>query len=195
MNTDCHLYTLPQTESDDNNDTSSDESDLEVVSIVDETDSIAISIKNHFNLNDDEEDNNSEEATDVQQSNLVLNSNDVELDEDLDELNADIASTDQSSLLASSSVVSNSVEESPSRKRKRRQWSTAEKLHAIDILKKVDGNKLLTSKKEGCSRYQLSQWVKQKEDLIQLSKQNHDEFCSSTDYDIDLSYISDSFLL
>jgi hypothetical protein len=195
MNTDCHLYTLPQTESDDNNDTSSDESDLEVVSIVDETGSIVISIKNHFNLNDDEEDNNNEQATDVQQSNLVLNSNDVELDEDLDELNADIASTDHSSLLASLSVVSNSVEESPSRKRKRRQWSTAEKLYVIDILEKVDGNKLLTSKKEGCSRYPLSQWVKQKEDLIQLSKQNHGEFCSSTDYDIDLSYISDSFLL
>ncbi|CAF4016732.1 unnamed protein product [Rotaria sordida] len=182
MNTECHLYTLPQTESDDNNDTSSDESDLEVISIVDETDNIAISIKNHFNLDDDEEDNNNEGATDIPQSNSVLNSNDTELDEDLNDteldedlndLNADIVSTDQSSLLASSSAVSNSVEEHPSCKRKRRQWSTAEKLHAVDMLEKAGGNKLLTSKKEGCSRYQLSQWMKQKEDLIQLSKQNH----------------------
>ncbi|CAF1572138.1 unnamed protein product [Didymodactylos carnosus] len=137
MNTDCHLYTLPQTESDDNNDTSSDESDLEVVSIVDETDNIDISIKNHFNLDDNEEDNNDEEATDVQQLNLVLNSNDTELNEDLDVLNAHIVSTDQSSLLASSSAVSNSGEESPSCKSKRRQWSTAEKLHAVDMLGKA----------------------------------------------------------
>ncbi|CAF3727125.1 unnamed protein product [Rotaria sp. Silwood1] len=144
MNTDCHLYTLPQIKSDDHNDTSSDESDLEVISIVDETDNIAISIKNHFNLEDDDEDNNNEEATGVQQSNLVLNSDDTELDEDLDDLNADIVSTDQSSLFGSSSAVSNLMEESPSCKRKRRQWSTAEKLHAVDMLEKAGGNKLLT---------------------------------------------------
>ncbi|CAF5044471.1 unnamed protein product, partial [Rotaria sp. Silwood1] len=173
MNTDCHLYTLPQIKSDDHNDTSSDESDLEVISIVDETDNIAISIKNHFNFDDDDEDNNNEEATDVQQSNLDLNSNDTELDEDLDDLNSDIVSADQSSLLGSSSAVSNLIEESPSCKRKRRQWSTAEKLHAVDMLEKAGGNKLLTSKKEGCSRYQLFQWVKRKEDLIQLLKQKN----------------------
>ncbi|CAF3984985.1 unnamed protein product [Rotaria sp. Silwood1] len=174
MNTDCHLFTLPQIESDDHNDTSFDESDLEVISIVDETDNIAILIKNHFNLDDDDEDNNNEEATDVQQLNLVLNSNNTELDEDLDDLNADIVSTDQSSLLGLSSAVSNLMEENPLCKRKRRQWSTAEKLHAVDMQEEADGDKLLTSKKEGCSRYQLSQWVKQKEDLIQLSKQKND---------------------
>ncbi|CAF4927068.1 unnamed protein product, partial [Rotaria sp. Silwood1] len=172
MNTDCHLYTLPQIKSDDHNDTSSDESDLEVISIVDETDNIAISIKNHFNLEDDDEDNNNEEATGVQQSNLVLNSDDTELDEDLDDLNADIVSTDQSSLFGSSSAVSNLMEESPSCKRKRRQCSTAEQLYAVDMLEEAGGNKLLTSKKEGCSRYQLFEWVKQK-DLIQLSQQKN----------------------
>ena len=50
MNNDCHLYTLSQTESDDNNDTSSDESDLDVISTVDETENIAISIKNQTKL-------------------------------------------------------------------------------------------------------------------------------------------------
>ncbi|CAF3726294.1 unnamed protein product, partial [Rotaria sp. Silwood1] len=137
MNTDCHLYRLPQIESDDHNDTSSDESDLNVISIVDETDNIAILIKNHFSLDDDDEDNNNEEATDAQQSNLVLNSNDTELDEDLDDLNADIVSTDQSSLLGSSSAVSNLMVETPSCKRKRRQWSTAEQLYAVDMLEKA----------------------------------------------------------
>jgi hypothetical protein len=195
MITDCHLYTLSQSESDDNNDTSSDESDLEVISTVDETDNIAISIKDHFNLDDDEEDNNNEEATDVQQSYLALNSNDTELDEGVDDLNAGVGSIDQLSLPASSSAVPNSVMESPSCKRKRRQWSTTEKLHAIDMLEKAGGNKLFTSKKEGCTRYQLSQWEKQKEDLVQLSKENHGEFFSSTYYEINLSYISDSFLL
>ncbi|CAM4851198.1 unnamed protein product [Rotaria magnacalcarata] len=163
MNNDCHLYTLPQIESDDNNDTSSDESDLEVISIVDETDNIAISIQNHFNLDDDDdEDSNNEGATDVQHLNLVLNSNDAELDEDLDDLHADIVSTDQSSLLGSSSAVSSLVAESPSCKRKHRQWSTIEKLHAVVILEKAGGNKLLTSQKEGCSRYQLSQWFRER---------------------------------
>ena len=81
MNTECHLYILPQAESHDNDDTSSDESDLEMVSTVDETDNIAISIKNHFNFDDDKEDKNNEEVTDVSQLNLVLNSDDTELDE------------------------------------------------------------------------------------------------------------------
>ena len=40
MNTERHLYILLQTESGDNNDTSSDELDLEVISIADETDNI-----------------------------------------------------------------------------------------------------------------------------------------------------------
>ncbi|CAF3624058.1 unnamed protein product [Rotaria socialis] len=165
MNTDCHLYTLRQIESDDNNDTNSDESDLEVISIVDETDNIAISIQNHFNVDDDDdEDNNNEGATDVQHLNLVLNSNDAELDEDLDDLNGDIVPTDQSSLFDSSSAVFRLMGESPSCKRKRRQWSATEKLHAVVMLEKAGGNKLLTSQKEGCSRYQLSQWVKQKEE-------------------------------
>jgi hypothetical protein len=183
MDTDCHLYTLPQMESDDNNDTDSDESDIEVISVVDETDNIAISIQDHFNLNDDddEEDNNDKDETDVQQSSSVLNSNDAELDEDLDDLNPDIISNDRSSPLASSSTASNSMVESPSSKRKRRAWSTAEKLRVIHMLEKFGGNKQLTSKKEGCTRYQLSQWVKQKEDLIQLSKENHGEYCLSID--------------
>lgn len=180
MNINCHLYTLSQTESDDNNDTSSDESDLEVISNVDETDNIAISIKDHFNLDDNEEDNNNEEATDVQQSYLTLNSNNTELDEGIDDLNAGVVSADQSLLPAASSAVPNSVGESPSCKRKRRQWSTTEKLHAIGILEKAGGNKLYTSKIEGCTRYQLSQWEKQKEDLIRLAKENHGEFFSST---------------
>ena len=58
MNTDCHLYTLPQIESDDSTDTDSDESDLEVTSVVDETENIAISIMNHFNLGNDDDDEN-----------------------------------------------------------------------------------------------------------------------------------------
>jgi hypothetical protein len=113
MNTDCHLYTLSQTESDDNNDTSSDESDLEVISTVDETDNIAISIKDHFNLDDNEEDNNNEEATDVQQSYLTLSSNNTELNEGIDDLNAGVVSADQSLLPAASSAVPNSVGKSP----------------------------------------------------------------------------------
>lgn len=175
MNTDCHLYTLMQTESDDDNETSSDESDIEVISIVDETDIISISTNDHSAIEDDAGDgtNEEEEKTVVQQSSLTLNSNDPEPDEGVDDLNNSTLSTDQSSLSTSSLAISNSVEESPLCKRKRRQWSTAEKLRALDMLEKANGNKMLTAAKEGCSRYQLSQWQKQKADLLQLSKQNH----------------------
>jgi hypothetical protein len=62
MNTDLHLYTLSQTEPDNNKDTSSDESDLEVISTVDESDNITISIKVHFNIDGNEEDKNNEEV-------------------------------------------------------------------------------------------------------------------------------------
>ena len=174
MNTDCHLYTLPQIESADDDNTSSDESDLEVISTVDETDHIAIVLKDHFSLDDDDEDN--EEATDVRPSHLASNSNNTEPNEIGDDPNEVVVSVAQSSMPPSSEAACNSAEESPSCKRKRRQWSVAEKLHAIAMLEKASGNKLITSKKEGCSRYQLSQWMKQKEDLIQLSKENHGVF-------------------
>ena len=175
MNTDCHLYTLSEAESDDNNDTSSGESDLEVISTVDETDNITVSIKDHFNIGDDEEDNYNDEATDVQQSKLVVNSNDMEVEEVVDNLSGGVVPIDQLSLSASSSAVTNSVGESPPCKHKRRQWSTTEKLRALDLMEKAGGNKRSTSVKLTCSRYQLSQWKKQKEDLILLSKQNHGE--------------------
>jgi hypothetical protein len=194
MNTDCHLYTLSETESDDNNDTSSDESDLEVISTVDETDHIAVSIMDHFNINDDEEDKCNDEAINLQQLDLALNSSNTELDEDVDDQNAAVVPTDQLSLLTSSSAVTNSVGQSPSCKRKRRQWSAVEKLRALDMMEKAGGNKRRTSEKISCSRYQLSQWKKQKEDLILLSNEIHGELFSSTYYEINFSYISDCFL-
>jgi hypothetical protein len=66
-----------QTESEDDNDTSSDESNAEVISIVDETDNIPIFTNDHSDLDDDEEYNSNEEearkATEQHNRNLGTN--------------------------------------------------------------------------------------------------------------------------
>jgi hypothetical protein len=174
--TECHLYKLIQIESKADDDTTSDESDVEVVSIVDETDTVPTLINDHFDSDDNEEHHINEEPPAIRQSCLASKLNDMELDESADNSVGNVRSMDQSLSAISSSNISNLVEESPSCKSKRRQWTTAEKLRAIHMLEKAGGNKRLTSQQQGCSRYQLLQWIKQKEDLIQLSKQNHGEF-------------------
>jgi hypothetical protein len=63
-----------QVESEDDNDTSSDESDVEVISIVDETDNIPILTNDHSDLDDDEEYNSHEEEArkTTEQHNRIL---------------------------------------------------------------------------------------------------------------------------
>jgi hypothetical protein len=61
MNADCHLYTLPQIESDENGDSSSDESDLEVISNYDGTTNDLSLNLDDFNLDDEDDDNRGKE--------------------------------------------------------------------------------------------------------------------------------------
>ncbi|CAF4350393.1 unnamed protein product, partial [Rotaria magnacalcarata] len=50
-----------------------------------------------------------------------------------------------------------------------------EKLSALDSVEKNLGNKQLTAHQHGCSRYQLSQWLKGKMELETLSKLKHEQ--------------------
>lgn len=55
-------------------------------------------------------------------------------------------------------------------KRKRRQWTTNEKLHAIKCFEK-NNNKNQTAKQIGCATKQLRSWIKKKKELLELSSQ------------------------
>jgi len=118
MNTECHLYILPRIESIDDNDSSSDESDLEVISIIDDTEDAAIALKDMLNIDDDDDDTNSEEAANDQQSPLIAKPSNTSLDAvDIDPTN-EIVSIAHLSMPTSSTIAPNSVEASPLNKRK-----------------------------------------------------------------------------
>ncbi len=52
--TECHLYKLIEIESKADDDTTSDESDVEIVSIADETDTVSALINGQFDSDDEE---------------------------------------------------------------------------------------------------------------------------------------------
>ena len=62
MNTECHLYTLPRVESSDDEDSKSEESDLEVISITDDSDHAANTLMNMLNIGEDNGNTSSDEG-------------------------------------------------------------------------------------------------------------------------------------
>lgn len=77
---------------------------------------------------------------------------------------ANVTHKNSSSATCSSPIHDNVT---PSQKRKRHAWSIKEKLHAIEHYEKCK-SKHLTAKIIGCTRYQLSEWLKMKEDLKKI---------------------------
>jgi hypothetical protein len=161
------------------------DSDIEVVSTVDENDHVLLQLSTILNLDSKDDD----EDEDGPESRNPFNS-DSASDDDASQQDIDVvkrtSSTTYSSPVTSSSITmttpspSTRLQSSPtgSSKRKRRQWSMAEKLNAIAVLDKNDNNKQLTAAQEGCSRAQLTQWTRRKDELQLLAKQDHGKLYS-----------------
>ena len=144
------------------NSSSSDEndSDCEVTSMVDEEENELVQL-DHLCLNSDDTSDD---------DNPVLNHLKISTDPDTQSLqDIDISPVDVSIEQSSNTVSSygNEVSGTPSRKRKRKAWSIKEKLLTIEHYQ-TSNSKHSTAKAMGCTRFQLSEWVKQKEQLKNL---------------------------
>ena len=151
--------------SDDSSSLDDEDSDLEVTSIFDEEDSELIRMGDGLHLVSDDSD---DELPILNHSTLSNGVHDQSSGDD-EIADPDVSIQDSSPI---GSICENETSGTPSQKRKRRAWSIREKLRAIENYEKSH-SKHLTAKAMGCTRFQLSEWVKRRDDLknLQSSKQ------------------------
>lgn len=141
--------------SDSSSSSDDDESDVEVVFIQDEQPDDLVQI-NDLRLRSDDSDDDDDYA--------LPNDSAATSPRDISAAGAS-ASAEYLSVSNLPSATEPSV--NPSQKRKRRAWSVRKKLRAIENYE-VSNNKHSTARAIGCIRFQLSEWVKQKEELKSL---------------------------
>ena len=99
---------------------------------------------------------------------------------------ASAASVSAESPSASNASSAAKSGDNPSQKRKRRAWSVREKLRAIENYE-ASNSKHSTARAVGCTRFQLSEWLKQKDELKSLrstkrgKRMNVESVSTSTD--------------
>jgi len=158
LDTNLHLQTLQGFSNNNEEDSdSSDDSEVEVISQTDPLENHIINFNTYLNINLDD-------------------------DEKDDELNNNTTSTSTvtTTTIDNKECPSNTSDDeieiktgSGGIKRKRRQWSAAEKINILNQLEKNGNNKSLTAQQNHCTRFMLSQWQKQKQELLLLSKQKY----------------------
>ena len=168
---------------------SSDESDVEVRSNFDEDINELIDMSTYLRFDtmgdgeDDGESGNEEFARPDPHAlpqSLVSYSMTSSDDDDLCVTScSDLPPVSSSSLLAdsgTSSVMQTTTTElhSSQVKRKRRQWSVTEKLYAVKMYEKCK-SKHNTATQIGCTRFQLTSWITNHEELLKLSAQQKGE--------------------
>ena len=110
-------------------------------------------------------DSNDTSDDDIPILNHSTTSNDpvVQLSDD-ENLIPDLSTENSSTTISSRDT---GAVDTPSQKRKRRAWSVREKLRAIENYEKCN-NKHSTARDIGCTRFQLSEWLKRKEEFKNL---------------------------
>ncbi|CAF1580101.1 unnamed protein product [Didymodactylos carnosus] len=164
----------------------SNDSDIEIVSTIDEDDlHELLPLIEILHLDSGEEDMNEQSVKEQFESDLDNEDDDVS--NERTGLQSSISLANSPSLVAPWPVKMTTTTPlrrgrrppSESEMRKRRQGSIAGKLHAVAVLEKNDDNKQLTATQEGCSRGQLRKLARQKDELHLLTKKNHDKRCFS----------------
>ena len=183
-NYDEHLRRIPHLVDDEyESDSSADNDQLEIVSDTEENENLLFHLNNYLNL--ESPDNTALSADDDHEENVQKKPDDegeqAKHNDPGISITSTIISSSTSALILvndvfhSSQLISTVIDKFIGGKRKRRQWSIKEKLLALSLLGKNHGNKRLTANQYGCSRYQLSQWLKAKTELETLSKQKYGE--------------------
>ncbi|CAF0891787.1 unnamed protein product [Adineta steineri] len=136
---------------------SSDDSEVEVTSEIDEHENHIINFNTYLNIHSDDEEKDDKLNNDSNSvsPDSITTVNDKQL--------TPAISNDEIEIKTNSGGI----------KRKRRQWSIIEKLKILNQLEKNGNNKNLTAQQHDCTRFMLSQWQKQKEELLLLTKQNY----------------------
>ena len=135
------------------------DTDIEITSTVDASEHERVRI-NALCLN-----SNDTSDYDIPILNHSTTSNDPVVQSSDDENSIPDVSNENSSTTISSRDTG--VVDTPSQKRKHRAWSVREKLRATENYEKCN-NKHSTARDIGCTRFQLSEWLKRKEELKNL---------------------------
>ena len=152
-----------------NDDVISDEFDLddscvEISSVVDENESELIEWTTYLQLNSSSDNDSGERFTSARSASLVQYSPSEDSSD-----NESASHTTQSSskvTLASPSTIV--------KKRKRQQWTVSDKLRAVDYFETTN-NKHQTAKYMGCATKQVRMWVKNKNELLDMSSRKKGE--------------------
>jgi hypothetical protein len=152
-----------------NDDVISDESDLddscvEISSVVDENESELIEWTTYLQLNSSSDNDSGDRLTSTRSASLVQYSPSEDSSD-----NESAAHTTQSSskvTLASPSTIV--------KKRKRQQWTVSDKLRAVDYFETTN-NKHQTAKYMGCATKQVRMWIKNKNELLDMSSRKKGE--------------------
>lgn len=163
-NVDEHLAPLPRLTNRLNESESDFDEDscVEIASSFDETEIELIKWTDYLQINSSSDDDHNDDRDPISPTTLVPYSSSDESSENED-------STEQLQRLNNFTNLNSSINDLPSTsKRKRRQWSVAEKLHAIAHFEKTN-NKHQTAKYIMCATKQLRSWINNKQSLIELS--------------------------
>ena len=146
---------------------SSDDSDIEVTSTIDTEENELVRISNDLCLDSDD---NIDDSVSVEEHRRARSISDERTSNDRShDVHINLADSPN---LVSSSPPDDST--GSSLKRKRRAWSIREKLNAIESYGK-NHSKHFTSKTIGCTRYQLAEWLKRKDEFTALQSLNRGE--------------------
>ncbi|CAF4738728.1 unnamed protein product [Rotaria sp. Silwood2] len=146
---------------------SDDDSSVEITSTIDKGENELVRLSTYLQLDSEEEndDDKNFEWPDPPPSLLSSSSDDVDVD-------VEESSDFHQVVLPTASCVHVNIQEK-SIKRKRRQWSIKEKLDVIALFDK-NQSKRKTAREEGCTTAQLRNWLKNKENLLEMYKKKKD---------------------
>ncbi|CAF3943886.1 unnamed protein product, partial [Rotaria sp. Silwood1] len=138
---------------------SSDDASVEVTSTIDECENELVRLSTYLQL-ESEFDNDDDQAFEWPEPPPTLLSSSSS---DIEEL------ADSQQVVLSTTSFNNGDAQEKSKKCKRRQWSTLEKLDAIALFDK-NQSKRKTANEKGCTPAQLRNWIHNKENLLKMYK-------------------------
>ena len=169
-----HLGPLPGLDSNDTDSDSSNDSEVEIVSIFDPTEHELVQLGTYLSLGSDSGEGSGaedeEKENDSSSNPLVFYSSSDGSDDDIHPMATCVSPSSAASL-----PVREDSHLSPSVQMKRRQWSIKEKLRAISTFEK-NKNKYQTSKSHGCTPSQLRKWLTVKDRLQVMAKEKSGRF-------------------
>lgn len=172
---DGELHLLPFMDNNDFNNSSSESEDdesVEVVSNVDEEENQIVDMTKYLTFSSDDESEIDDNVNDITHNDTGLDSDSDIPDDDVIENHASnecTTNSTSSSLIVAANVSDSNTNINKTSKRKRRQWSIAEKLNAIKAFKS-NGSKRRTAIEHGCTTAQLRKWVKCENELSDIIK-------------------------